>query len=57
MLEPIQSEYQRIRQDRSYMNKVMKQGAEKASARAEQTLQAVYKAVGFVPRVQNMVNV
>jgi tryptophanyl-tRNA synthetase len=50
MLEPIQSEYQRIRQDRSYMNEVMKQGAEKASARAEQTLQAVYKAVGFVTR-------
>ena len=50
MFEPIQSEYQRIRQDRSYMNEVMKQGAEKASAKAEQTLKTVYKAVGFVPR-------
>ena len=51
MLEPIQAEYQRIRQDRSYMNEVMKQGTEKASARAEQTLRAVYKAVGFVSRI------
>ncbi|GEM76797.1 tryptophan--tRNA ligase [Vibrio sagamiensis] len=50
MLEPIQAEYRRIRADRHYMDQVMKQGAEKASARAAETLKQAYQAVGFVPR-------
>ncbi|GAL22154.1 tryptophanyl-tRNA synthetase [Vibrio maritimus] len=50
MLEPIQSEYRRIREDRAYMDEVMRQGAEKASARAAETLAKAYKAVGFVAR-------
>lgn len=50
MLEPIQAEYHRIREDRAYMDEVMRQGAEKASARAAETLAAAYKAVGFVTR-------
>lgn len=50
MLEPIQAEYHRIRADRAYMDEVMQQGAEKASARAAETLKKAYKAVGFVAR-------
>ncbi len=50
MLEPIQSEYHRIRGDRAYMDQVMKQGAEKASERAAVTLKKAYEAVGFVTR-------
>ncbi|WP_413112791.1 tryptophan--tRNA ligase [Thaumasiovibrio sp. DFM-14] len=50
MLEPVQSEYQRIRADRAYMDEVMRSGAEKASARAAEVLKKVYAAVGFVPR-------
>jgi tryptophanyl-tRNA synthetase len=50
MLEPIQAEYKRIRADRAYMDSVMKEGAEKASARAAITLAKVYDAVGFVKR-------
>ncbi|GAL37731.1 tryptophanyl-tRNA synthetase [Vibrio maritimus] len=50
MLEPIQSEYRRIREDRAYMDDVMRQGAEKASARAAEMLAKAYKAVGFVAR-------
>ncbi|MEF1288768.1 tryptophan--tRNA ligase [Vibrio sp. M260118] len=50
MLEPIQAEYHRIRADRAYMDSVMKQGAEKASARAAETLKKAYEAVGFVAR-------
>ncbi|GEM78209.1 tryptophan--tRNA ligase [Vibrio superstes] len=50
MLEPIQSEYHRIRQDMPYLNEVMKAGAEKASARAAVTLDKVFEAVGFVKR-------
>ncbi|UXI01516.1 tryptophan--tRNA ligase [Photobacterium sp. TY1-4] len=50
MLEPIQAEYRRIREDRAYMDEVMKAGAEKASARAAETLKKAFEAVGFVPR-------
>ncbi|MFA0698891.1 tryptophan--tRNA ligase, partial [Vibrio sp. 10N.222.49.C9] len=50
MLEPIQSEYHRIRQDMPYLNEVMKAGAEKASAKAAVTLDKVFDAVGFVKR-------
>ncbi|MCW8348362.1 tryptophan--tRNA ligase [Vibrio sp. ZSDZ65] len=50
MLEPIQSEYKRVRADRAYMDDVMRQGAEKASERAAVTLAKAYKAVGFVTR-------
>ncbi|MBV1839527.1 tryptophan--tRNA ligase [Photobacterium ganghwense] len=50
MLEPIQAEYQRIREDRAYLDAVMKAGAEKASARAAVTLKKAFEAVGFVAR-------
>ena len=50
MLEPIQAEYRRIREDRAYMDAVMKAGAEKASERAAVTLRKAYEAVGFVTR-------
>ncbi len=50
MLEPIQSEYQRIRQDRAYLDTVMKEGAEKASAKAAITLKKAFDAVGFIAR-------
>ena len=50
LLTPVQSEYQRIRSDRTYMDSVMKSGAQKASEHASVTLANVYKALGFVPR-------
>ena len=50
LLEPIQQRYADIRTNRDYLNDVMRNGAEKASARAEQTLKKVYEAVGFIPR-------
>ncbi|MFA0084900.1 tryptophan--tRNA ligase [Vibrio sp. 10N.261.51.F12] len=50
MLEPIQSEYKRVRADRAYMDDVMRQGAAKASERASVTLAKAFKAVGFVTR-------
>lgn len=48
MIEPIQNRFHEIRQDRGELERIMKLGAEKASARASETLAAVYKAVGFV---------
>ncbi len=50
MLEPVQAEYRRIRDDRAYLDSVMKAGAEKASSEASKTLEQVFKAIGFVSR-------
>lgn len=50
MLAPIQGEFTRIRNDKSYLESVMKQGAESASRRAWKTLSKVYKKVGLVPQ-------
>lgn len=48
LLSPIQQRYAEIRQDRAYLDEVMKSGAHKASERAAVTLQKVYDAVGFI---------
>lgn len=50
MLDPIQSEYHRVRADQAYLESVMKIGAEKASAKASVTLKKAFAAVGFVAR-------
>ncbi len=46
-LKPIQEKYQQIVDDRSYLESVLRQGREKASAIAEKTLQRVREALGF----------
>lgn len=45
---PIRDRYIEIRKDKDYLAKVLKEGAEKASAQASRTLRKVYKKVGFV---------
>ncbi|WP_042151256.1 MULTISPECIES: tryptophan--tRNA ligase [unclassified Pseudoalteromonas] len=50
MIEPIQARFKEIREDQTLLNQIMRDGAEKAGARSEQTLKAVYDAVGFIPR-------
>ncbi len=50
LLEPIQARYAEIRADRAYLDDVMRQGAENASARAAETLAKVYNAVGSIPK-------
>jgi tryptophanyl-tRNA synthetase len=50
LLEPIQQEYARIRQDLPYLHEVMHQGSAKASEKASDTLAKVYKALGFIPK-------
>ena len=50
MLIDLQERYHRFRNDEAFLNQVMKDGAEKASARASQTLKAVYEAIGFVAK-------
>ncbi|PWC16626.1 tryptophan--tRNA ligase [Brenneria roseae subsp. roseae] len=50
MLTELQERYHRFRNDEAFLQQVMREGAEKASARAQETLKKVYNAVGFVPR-------
>ena len=50
MLEPLQLRYKQYREETSYLNDVMKTGAEKASSRAAVTLKNVYDVIGFLPR-------
>ncbi|GGD73431.1 tryptophan--tRNA ligase [Lacimicrobium alkaliphilum] len=49
LLEPIQTRFHELRNDRSELDRVMKEGADKASERAAVTLKKVYEAVGFIP--------
>ena len=46
-IAPIRSKAEAIRQDGAYLQKVMKQGAEKARLRAQLTMQLVQKAMGL----------
>jgi tryptophanyl-tRNA synthetase len=50
LIEPIQAKFHRLRGDRTELNRIMGEGAEKASARAAVTLAKVYDALGFVAR-------
>jgi tryptophanyl-tRNA synthetase len=50
LLEPIQARYHEYREDQAFLDKVMREGAEKASAHASQVLAKVYDAIGFVAK-------
>lgn len=50
LIEPIQEKYKALRDDRAYLNEVMKSGAEKASAKAAVTLEKVYDTIGFIKK-------
>lgn len=48
MLTELQERYHRFRNDEAFLNQVMRDGAAKARAHAQETLKKVYDAVGFV---------
>ncbi|WP_342343054.1 tryptophan--tRNA ligase [Shewanella salipaludis] len=48
MLEPLQARFQEFRADRAFLDLVMRDGAEKAQARAEVTLKKVYEKIGLL---------
>ncbi|WP_206486268.1 tryptophan--tRNA ligase [Thalassotalea sp. G2M2-11] len=50
MLEPIQERFHQYREDKAYMEQVMRNGADKASERASKVLSSVYDAVGFIAK-------
>lgn len=49
-LKDLREKYFEYIKDKAYLEKVMKEGAEKASYVANKTLRKVYKKVGFLPR-------
>ena len=48
-LRPLQERTAQYLNDRGELEKILKAGAERASAKAENTLRKVYSAIGFVP--------
>lgn len=50
LLTPIQKRFKEIRTDEDNLRVILRQGAEKASARASTMLARVYDAIGFIPR-------
>lgn len=52
VVEPIQSEQKRLVADKSYLESVLKQGAEQAERIARKTLDKVYRKVGLVGRIR-----
>lgn len=50
MLSELQARYHRFRNDEALLNRVMREGAQKASALAAPTLRNVYQAIGFVAK-------
>lgn len=48
MLTELQERYNRFRNDEAFLQQVMRDGAQKARARAQKTVKKVYDAIGFV---------
>lgn len=49
-LKPVREKYKEIRSNKDYLEKVYKEGAEKAEYASMKTLRKVYKKTGFIPR-------
>ena len=47
-LEPVQTEYAKLMEDKAYLEKVFKAGAERAEVIAEKTLREVYEKIGYI---------
>ncbi|MGJ8692089.1 MAG: tryptophan--tRNA ligase [Thalassotalea sp.] len=50
LLTPIQEKFKAYRADQAFLDEVMRTGAEKASAKANEVLAKVYDAVGFITK-------
>ena len=51
-LAPIQQKYDKIINDKAYLESILSKGAEDAYSRARKTISKVYRKVGFVPYKQ-----
>ena len=48
-LEPVQAKYRELRADEDQLRKVLRDGAERASVKADVTLKRVHDVLGFIP--------
>jgi tryptophanyl-tRNA synthetase len=51
-LKPIQAQYNKIYNDKGYLDQILKEGAEKARYQANKTLDKVYRKVGLIKRAR-----
>ena len=49
-IRPIRTKYNEIISDKDYLNKVLSEGAEKASYLARKTLSKVYRKIGLIKK-------
>ncbi len=49
-LSPIHEKFEYLGKNKDYLEKIYKEGSEKAEYQAMKTLRKVYKKVGFIPR-------
>jgi len=49
-LDPIREKYDKIINDKDYLNKILREGSEKASFKARKTISKVYRKVGFIKK-------
>ena len=52
-LKPVQSKYYKLIEDKEYINKVLKDGSERAQNIAYKTLDKVYRKIGLVKKIIN----
>ncbi|MEP0355341.1 MAG: tryptophan--tRNA ligase [Paraglaciecola sp.] len=50
LIEPMQEKFHALRSDQAELDRIMKNGADKASERAAKTLAKAYEAIGFIKR-------
>ena len=51
-LDPVRTRFNQLMADKSYLESIMKEGADKAAYLASKTLSKVYKKIGFVPKIR-----
>jgi len=49
-LEPVQQRYRALREDVDGLRRVLRDGAERASVKADTTLRQVHDVLGFIPQ-------
>lgn len=49
-LRPLREEMEKLLKDKGYLDQILKKGAQAAGALAQKTVDAVYDALGFIPR-------
>ena len=52
-LKPVQSKYYKLIEDKEYINKILKEGSERAQNIAYKTLDKVYRKIGLIKKIRD----